>query len=130
MIALAFVCCLLWSISYASANKFYKIFDEQNYPIGRIIPIGGILIGIGLYFDVDPDPMYSGTFRIEALLALVYGGLTGIIVNTISFLYGKRQYHDPSGKNTAGYAFLTLINIGSMIGSILGIVELYLKHKM
>jgi hypothetical protein len=25
---------------------------------------------------------------------------------------------------------LTLINIGSMIGSILGIVELYLKHKM
>ncbi len=130
MIALTFVCCLLWAISYSSANKFYKIFDEQHYPIGRIIPIGGLLIGIGLFFDVDPGPIYSGMFRSEALLALVYASLTGIIVNTISFLYGKRQYHDPPGKNTAGYAFLTLINIGSMIGSILGIVELYLKHKL
>jgi hypothetical protein len=130
MIALAFVCYLLWFISFYSANKFYKIFDEEHYPIGRIIPIGGFLIGVGLYFDVDPNPMYSGAFRIEAFLALVYGSLTGIIVNTIAFLYGKRQYHDPSGKNTAGYVFLTLINIGSMIGSILGIVELYLKHKI
>ena len=128
MIALALVCYLLWFISFYSANKFYKIFDEEHYPIGRIIPIGGLLIGIGLYFDVDPDPMYYGAYRVEAVIALVYASLTGIIVNTISFLYGKRQYHDPSGKNTAGYAFLTLINIGSMIGSILGILDLYLNN--
>ena len=130
MYALTIICILVYCISFISAKRFYNIFDKEYYPIGRIIPVSGLVIGIALYFDIRPDELYYGAVKVDGLFIAIYPCITGTFVNTISYLYGKRQYHDQTSKNTAGYAFLTLFNIIGFIGSVLGIIELYLKHKI
>ncbi len=124
LLALSF---FVWLLTFFSARRFYIIFNEHNYPIGKLIPTFGLIIGIAIFADhYHRDNLILGD-QDTLFLLLIYALLSGIFVNTISFLYGKKQYYDKKEENTVGFVSLTLFNIVGLISSILGIVELYLK---